>query len=134
MLFGAVLILSAVGFLIHAHLSFRNREFQFALERTMGLSTNQLLTMVWVEQALVIVLGLGLGTFMGSQLGATIMPFLGHDDWGLQVVPPFAMEVNWGALLLTYAAMVAVFGIITFGMVWFIRRITVHRILRLGER
>ena len=132
--FAAVLILSAVGFLIHAHLSFRNREFQFALVRTMGLSTNQLLAMVWVEQALVIVLGLGLGTLMGGRLGATIMPFLGHDDWGQQVVPPFAMEVNWGALLMTYAAMVAVFGIITFGMVWFIRRITVHRVLRLGER
>ena len=132
--FAAVLILSAVGFLIHAYLSFRNREFQFALQRTMGLSTNQLLTMVWVEQALVIVLGLALGTFMGSRLGATIMPFLGHDDWGLQVVPPFAMEANWGALLMTYAAMVTVFGIITFGMVWFIRRIAVHRILRLGER
>ena len=132
--FAAVLILSCIGFLIHAHVSFRNREFQFALLRTVGFSTKQLITMVWLEQALVIALGLALGTWMGGRLGAAIMPFLGHNDFGGEVIPPFAIEVNWGALLLTYAAMLLVFGVITFGMIWFIRRISLQRILRLGER
>ena len=131
--FGAVLILSCVGFLAHAYVSFRNRQMQFALLRTVGLSSGQLMTMVWLEQALVIASGLALGTWMGGRLGAIIMPFLGHDDWGGQVLPPFVLQVNWGALLLTYFFMLAVFAVITFGIIWLIHRISVQRILRLGE-
>ncbi len=131
--FGAVLILSCVGFLAHAYVSFRNRQLQFALLRTVGLSSRQLMTMVWLEQTLVIASGLALGTWMGGRLGAIIMPFLGHDDWGGQVLPPFVLQVNWGALLLTYFFMLAVFAAITFGIIWLIHRISVQRMLRLGE-
>lgn len=131
--FGAVLALSCIGFLVHAYVSFRNRQLQFALLRTIGLSSGQLITMVWIEQTIIIAVGMALGTWMGGRLSATIMPFLGHDDWGGQVIPPFILEVNWGALLTTYAIMLAVFAVITFGIIWLIHRISVQRILRLGE-
>ena len=131
--FGAVLILSCVGFLVHSYVSFRNRRTQFALLRTVGFSMRQLTTMVWLEQALVIFAGMALGTWMGGRLGAIIMPFLGHDDWGGRVVPPFVMATNWGALLLTYAAMAFVFAVISLGIIWLVQRISLHRVLRLGE-
>ncbi len=131
--FGSVLILSCIGFLVHAYVSFRNRQLQFALLRTVGLSSGQLMTMVWLEQTLVIAAGMALGTWMGGRLGAIIMPFLGHDDWGGQVLPPFVLEVNWGALMMTYGFMLAVFALITFGIIWLIHRLSVQRILRLGE-
>ena len=131
--FAAVLVLSALGFLVHAYVSFRNREADFALMRTIGFSMKQLITLVWLEQALVIVAGMALGTWMGGRLGATIMPYLGHDDRGSQVLPPFIMEVSWGSLLITYAAMAAVFALITMGVIWFIHKISLQRILRLGE-
>ena len=131
--FIAVLILSCIGFLVHAYASFRNRELQFALLRTVGLSARQLVTMVWLEQLLVITVGMALGTWMGGRLGAIIMPFLGHDDWGGRVMPPFAMEVNWVTLLVTYGAMIVIFAAITSGLVWLIHRISLHRTLRMGE-
>ena len=132
--FLAVLTLSCVAFLIHAYTSLRNRELQFALLRAVGFSVRQLISMVWLEQMLVVALGLAVGTWMGGRLGAAIMPFLGHDAQGGAVVPPFAISVNWGALILSYAAMLVVFGGITLGLVWFIRRISLQRVLRLGER
>jgi ABC-type antimicrobial peptide transport system permease subunit len=131
--FGAVLILSCLGFLVHAYVSFRNRQLQFALLRTVGLSSGQLITMVWLEQTLVIAVGMALGTWMGGRLGSIIMPFLGHDDFGTKVLPPFALEVNWSALFITYGIMVFVFAVITLGIIWLIHRISVQRILRLGE-
>ena len=131
--FSAVLILSCLGVLVHAYVSLRNRQLQFALLRTVGLSMRQLMTMVWLEQMLVIAVGLALGTWMGGRLGAIIMPFLGHDDWGGVVMPPFAMQVNWGTLLVTYGVMVAVFAAITGGLVWLIRRLSLHLSLRMGE-
>ena len=131
--FSSVLVLSCLGFLVHAYISFRNRQLQFALLRTVGFSMRQLVTMVWLEQMLVILVGLALGTWMGSRLGAVIMPFLGHDDFGSQVMPPFAMQINWDVLILTYAIMFVVFAVIILGMIWLVNRISLQRVLRLGE-
>ena len=130
--FGAILVLSSLGFLVHAYISFRNRELQFALMRTMGFTTRQLVSLMWVEQALVIAVGMALGTWMGGRLGATIMPFLGHDDRGGQVLPPFVIEVGWQNLLVTYVAMGVIFTAIIIGVIWFIRRMSLSRVLRLG--
>lgn len=131
--FGAILILSSLGFLVHAYISFRNRELQFALMRTMGFSTRQLVSLMWMEQALVIVVGMALGTWMGGRLGASIMPFLGYDDRGAQVLPPFVIEVGWQNLLVTYVAMAGIFMVIILGVIWFIRRMSLSRVLRLGD-
>ena len=131
--FGSILILSGLGFLVHAYISFRNRELQFALMRTMGLSTRQLVSLMWVEQALVIVVGIALGTWMGGRLGASVMPFLGYDDRGAQVLPPFVIEVGWQNLLLTYLAMAAIFIAIILGVIWFIRHMSLSRVLRIGD-
>ena len=131
--FSTVLILSGLGFLVHAYVSFRSREMEFALMRTIGFSMRQLITLVWLEQALIIFAGMVLGTWMGGRLGAIIMPFLSNDDQGSQVLPPFVIEVSWGTLLITYAIMALVFAFIITGMIWFVRRISLQRILRLGE-
>ena len=131
--FSSVLVLSCLGFLVHAYISFRNRQLEFALLRTVGFSMRQLVTMVWLEQMLVILVGLALGTWMGGRLSAVIMPFLGHDDFGSQVMPPFALQINWNVLILTYAIMFLVFAVIILGMIWLVNRISLQRVLRLGE-
>jgi ABC-type antimicrobial peptide transport system permease subunit len=132
--FGTVLLLSCFGFLVHAYVSFQNRQIQFALLRTVGFSMRQLMTMVWLEQALVITLGMALGIWMGGRLGATIMPFLGNDDWGREVEPPFIMQADWGSLMITYGIMVFVFLVISLGILWMIRRVSMTKLLRMGEQ
>ena len=131
--FGAILVLSSLGFLVHAYISFRNRELQFALMRTMGFSTRQLVSLMWLEQALVIAVGMALGTWMGGRLGETVMPFLSHDERGGQALPPFVIEVGWQNLLVTYVAMGVIFTAIILGVIWFIRRMSLSRVLRLGD-
>ena len=131
--FAAVFILSCLGFVVHAHVSFTARRVQFALLRTIGLSRLQLATVVLLEQATVIAAGMALGAWMGGRLGAIIMPFLGNDELGTKVLPPFVVEVNWPVLGITYASMVVVFLLITAALIWFVQRISVVRTLRLGE-
>ena len=131
--FAAVLVLSGLGFLVHAYVSFKSREIQFALMRTVGFSMRQLSTLVLLEQVLVIGAGLALGTWMGGRLGATMMPFLGHDDRGTRVLPPFVVDINWGTLAITYIAMGLLFAVIIAGVIVLVRRISLQRILRLGE-
>ena len=68
-----------------------------------------------------------------SRVSATMMPFLNHDDRGVQVLPPFEIEINYANLAVTYGAMALLFGLIIVGVVLFVRRISLQRILRLGE-
>jgi len=62
-----------------------------------------------------------------------VMPFLDHDEHGRHVLPPFVLEVNWSTLAIAYVAMSVVFAVIIAGVVWFIHKISLQRILRLGE-
>ena len=131
--FAAALITSGMGFLVHAYVSVRTREGQFALMRTIGFSMRQLTALVLLEQALLIAVGMALGTWMGGRLSRVMMPFLGNDDFGTQVIPPFAVQVDWSALAVAYSAMAILFALIITGVILFIRKISLHRILRLGE-
>ena len=101
--------------------------------RTIGFSMRQLVALVWLEQALRIAVGMALGTWMGGRLSKVMMPFLGNDDFGTQVIPPFAVQVDWDALAVAYSAMAMLFALIIAGVILFIRKISLHRILRLGE-
>ena len=66
-------------------------------------------------------------------ISRVMMPFLGHDDFGSQVVPPFVVKVDWSALAVAYSAMAILFALIIVGVILFIRKISLQRILRLGE-
>ncbi len=131
--FATMLGLSLVGFALHAYLSFRDREGQFALLRSIGLSTGQLATLMWLEQAIVVVSGLALGMWMGGQLGAAIVPFIGSDETGRQPLPPFVLEIDWPTLLSAYSAMLAVFAIVVVGVIVVVRRIALQQVLRMGD-
>ena len=58
------MVLSCIGLLLHTYVSFRDREGQFALLRAVGFSLNQIATLVWIEQAIVVLTGLALGTII----------------------------------------------------------------------
>lgn len=131
--FLVVLLLSCLGLLLHGYVSFQERGTQFALLRSMGLSSGQLNALMWLEQSLIVAVGIALGTWMGGRLSATIMPFLSHSDTGGVVLPPFSPSVEWATLLTTYAIIAAIFALIVLAIIVIIRRSSLQQALRLGE-
>ena len=132
--FGSVFLLTTVGFISHSYLSYRERETQFALLRTIGLSRNQLMLLTWVEHASIIVVGMLIGTWMGGRLGMAIMPFLGSDEVGTELLPPLVMNVDWSSLVGIYIAMGIVFSVATVIVTMSARKVSLNRLLRLGEK
>jgi len=133
MAFGTVLLVSAIGFYVHAQVSFRAREGEFALLRTIGLSMRQLLALVVIEQVLVIGVAIGLGIFMGTRLGATIMPYLANSGQGGRILPPMVTEVDWSGFGATFGIVGAVFLLVVTAILVAVYRMSIHRVMRLGE-
>ena len=132
--FGSVFLLTTIGFISHSYLSYRERETQFALLRTIGLSRNQLMLVTWVEHMSIIGVGMLIGTWMGGRLGMAIMPFLGSDEVGTELLPPLVMNVDWSSLVGIYISMGIVFSVATVIVAMSARKVSLNRLLRLGEK
>ncbi|MDY7076285.1 MAG: FtsX-like permease family protein, partial [Chloroflexota bacterium] len=76
--FGSALttLLSLVGFATHFYLSVRQRETLYGVMRAMGLSPRQLYGSLVLEQAVLILTGLALGTGLGVLLNQITLPRL----------------------------------------------------------
>ena len=131
--FGAVLLLSAIGFIVYSYLSAQQRGLEFAILRTLGFSRVQVFTVVVVEQAFVIVAGMGLGTIVGLRVGRLMMDFLGTDERGQQVLPPFLLAVSWPQIFVVWAILGSVFVLTIAAVVLLYLRLAVHRALRIGD-
>ncbi len=131
--FFTVLIVSAVGFLVHAKISFDGRRTELALLRTIGLSMKQLLFLVVLEQIMVIGVAVALGIFMGTRMGTTIMPYLASSGENAVVVPPMAVQIDWFGFGITFGLLGIVFLVVISLILVSVYRMSIHRIMRMGE-
>jgi ABC-type antimicrobial peptide transport system permease subunit len=131
--FAAILILSAIGFLIYSYLTAEKRTLEFAVLRTMGFSRFQIAAVVGFEQCFVIGLGMIAGTLMGLRLGSLMINYMGVTETGDSVLPPMALHVSWltagTALLVLGAVFLSTIGVV----VLMYSRLALHRVLRIGE-
>ncbi len=133
LVFGAVVFVTLMGFTIYSYVQAQQRRVEFALLRGMGISLKGLAGIVILEQSVVIIIGLALGSWIGYQFTSILMPFLDLTEEGSRVLPPFATRINWPAIIATYGIMAAVFLGSTVGMVGFFSRLAIQRELRFGE-
>jgi hypothetical protein len=131
--FAAILLLSAIGFLIYSYLTAQRRTLEFAVLRTMGFSKRQIATVVGFEQVLVIGLGIVAGTLFGVRLGGLMIRYMGVTETGDQVLPPMLLEVSWLTIGAAWLVLSAAF-VVTIGVVIMLySRLALHRVLRIGE-
>ncbi len=131
--FGAVLLLSAIGFLVYSYLTAQRRALEFAILRTLGFSRAQVFSVVAFEQLFTVVAGMGLGTVVGLQVARMMMGFLGTDERGAQVLPPFLLAVSWPSIFLAWGVFGIVFVFAISAVVLLYWRLQIHRALRIGD-
>jgi ABC-type lipoprotein release transport system permease subunit len=131
--FAAVLLLTGLGFAVYATLAVQARSLEFAILRTMGYTSKQVLALVSFEQMFVIGAGVIAGTFLGFPLGRLMIGYLGVTESGADPVPPLVSQVSWSAVLTVYLLLAVVFigTIASLSAVY--SRLAVHKALRIGE-
>ena len=126
-------LLSIIGFVTYFYMSARRREMTYGVLRTMGLSPGQLYASLLVEQVVLIVSGLALGTLLGAILNSLVLPRLPITLGKLPPVPPFRPYGDWAAVghiyLVLGGALLVCLSIATV-LLW---RARLHRVLRIGE-
>ena len=128
-----MVLLSLVGFASHFYLSIRQQEIVYGVMRALGLSPRQLYRWMVLEQAILILAGLVLGTVLGLLLNQVTLPRLPVSLGDQQPIPPFVPRADWLALgglyLLLAVALALTLGLVT----TLLRRARLHRILRIGQ-
>ena len=130
--FIAIVILSALGFLVASILAAQQQAGEFAVLRTMGFSLPQVLIVVGVEKLFIIAVSMALGTLIGLQLGVMMLEFVGFDVTGEGLVPPFVTVTDWGTIGGAYGVLGLVFLSAIAVIVALYMRMAIGQVLRIG--
>ena len=131
--FGAAAVLTVVGFLLYALFSFRRRFIEFGVLRAVGLSSKQMSAFLAWELAFLILMGGGLGTFLGGWVSSFFIPFLqvGADEQSL--IPPYVVDIAWSAIFRIYALFAVLFVVALITLIVMLRRMKIFEAVKLGE-
>ncbi|MCZ6539292.1 MAG: ABC transporter permease, partial [Chloroflexi bacterium] len=132
--FTTVLTASAVGFLVYSQVTFASRMTEYAVVRTLGLTTRQVLGLVTLELTMVLVPAVIIGAVLGMRMGATIIPFLVTSGEGVRVVPPVVLDIDWRTIGVLVGVVGAIFLAISIGLISSVRNISPPRVMRMGQK
>ena len=107
--FIAVFLLVTVALLVTLVTSVQRRRTEFAVMRAMGVSRGQVFRLLAFEYALVAVLGLAAGAYLGLMVGRRMLGFLNVTETGSRVAPPFILQTNWLMVTAALATVVLTF-------------------------
>src|SRR6185312_3718489 len=131
--FAAVLLLSALGFITYSGLSAQARSLEFAILRTMGMSSKQILGIVSFEQCFVVAAGVAAGTLLGFPLNKVMISSMGISEQGTSALPPLLSRIGVDAIITVYVLLGIVLATTIAALVVLYSRLAVSRALRMGE-
>ena len=106
---GVGVLIALVGYVTYLLLFARRLGNETGSLQSMGLSRAQLKGLLGFEHLAIAAIGLGLGTWAGFQMSRLMVSPLSVTETGDTLVPPFLLTTNWGLLVPTILAIVALF-------------------------
>jgi putative ABC transport system permease protein len=131
--FLAAALLTVLGFFLYALFSFRRRFIELGTLRAIGLSPGQMTTFLAWELAFVILMGLGVGTVLGSLVSTVYIPYLQVGTDPRMVTPPFLVEIAWPAIFRIYVLFGALFVAALGALAALLLRMKIFQAVKLGE-
>jgi putative ABC transport system permease protein len=131
--FMAAALLTVLGFLVYAIVSFQRRFIELGMLRAVGLSVWQMAGYLTGEQAFLILTGAGLGSGLGRWASHIFIPYLQIGSDKLSRVPPFEVRIAWSELRNIYAVFGVMFVVAVSVLVMLLARMRVFEAVKLGE-
>jgi putative ABC transport system permease protein len=131
--FLAAAALTVLGFLVYAVVSFQRRFIELGTLRAVGLSVGQMAAFLIGEQALLILIGGGLGTALGIWASTLFIPYLQVGAGKMAQVPPFVVQIAWEQLWTIYAIFGIMFVAAVAVLLVLLMRMRIFEAVKLGE-
>ena len=80
--------------------------------QSLGLSRKQTIGLLSLEHVVILIIGLGLGSWAGFQMSTLMVRSVAVTERGTPVIPPFVMTTNWSLLIPIYAVLVGFFVVV----------------------
>jgi hypothetical protein len=129
----AAALLAAAGFAIHAAVTIRARETEFAQLRAVGLSRRSLTSVVAIETLLLSLLGCVFGIGLGVLLSWLIGPLVGFTVDGRAPFPAVVVAIPWQTVGLLAAEAVALLAVVVTVVARTMRSADPASVLRFGD-
>ncbi|MBE7514256.1 MAG: ABC transporter permease [Anaerolineales bacterium] len=124
--FWVSLALSLLDFGFYLAVTARRRSLGFAVLRALGWNANRIWAQLITEHTVLVLPALIVGILLGGALAYVIVPFL-------RLVGGATLVLPLPALLMLMVVMILSFAVLTFGAAWWLRRLNINQVLRLGE-
>jgi hypothetical protein len=124
--FWVSLLLGLLDFGFYLAVTARRRSLGFAVLQALGWNARHIWALLAAEQAVLIIPALLVGIALGAALAYVILPFLA-------LVGGETLRMPVASLLGLLIILLAGFGGLLSGTVWWLRRLSVSQVLRLGE-
>ena len=131
--FLAAAILTVLGFLLYTLFSFRRRFIELGTLRAIGLSTFQMAALLAWELAFLVMVGIGIGTFLGVWMSDLFIPFLQVGTRAVDLTPPFIVGIVWPAIFRIYALFALLFVAALAVLISLLMRMKIFQAIKLGE-
>jgi putative ABC transport system permease protein len=131
--FLAAAALTVLGFLVYAVVSFQRRFVELGILRAVGLSVGQMAGHLAGEQALLILIGAGLGTGLGAWASRLFIPYLQVGTGKAAQIVPFTVQVAWERLWTIYAVFGAMLVVAVAVLGGLLGRMKLFEAIKLGE-
>lgn len=132
--FGAAALLTVLGFLLYAQISYQRRFVELGVLRAIGLSAGQMTSFLAAELAFLILTGGAIGTWLGVWISNLFIPYLqiGGSDASAKI-PPYVVYVAWPAIIRVYLLFGVLFVVALVGLVILLRRMKIFQAIKMGE-
>lgn len=131
--FAASALLTVLGFLLYALLSYQRRFVELGVLRAIGLSSGQMIAFLAAELAFLILMGGLVGTGLGVWISNNFIPYLQIGADAQAQIPPYVVYIAWNEILRVYA----LFGVLFFAalaiLVVLLRRMKIFQAIKMGD-
>jgi putative ABC transport system permease protein len=131
--FMVISFLSMLGLMIYAFISLRQWTIQFGVLRAVGLTSLQLVSLVILEQMVVVIAGMIVGAGFGIWMSYLFLPFLQVSYATTLPLPPIIVLVAWEGIWRVYGIVGAALIMVVVGMIRPLSRIRMFEAIKLGE-
>jgi putative ABC transport system permease protein len=131
--FVSAMALTVTGFLLFSLISFQKRKIQLGVLRAIGLSYKQISSTLVLEQAMIVIVGIIIGTGITVLTSHLFIPVLPVGVGTRVAVLPIIVEIDWMDIFRVYALFL---GMLVIGLTITIismRKMKIFQAIKLGE-